>query len=183
MWKSDVYRWGQLCQVNCRGLEPSGSCSPHADCLFLLFSSWVIVTALITRGKHTGEKTYNQRSTLGKTIWNILRRAFGMYSVKANIGAVLFLPPRHILGSLLQHSHNFIFLFTKTPKNINSFLIEILRGNKRQSYFGITVLWSLTARHFLVSPVDVFGQFSVWVAAVLVTFLCSIAALGQEWPQ
>lgn len=106
--------------------------------LFPLFSSWVIATAPITRGKHTGDKTYNQRSTLGKAIWNIRQRAFGMYSVKANIGTVPFLPLGHILGSLLQHSHNFIFLLKKYPKEtLISFLTEILRGNKRQSYFGI----------------------------------------------
>lgn len=125
-------------------------------CLFPLFSSWVIATAPVMRGKCI-RRYMNQRSTL----CNVLLRTFWRYSV----GAFLFPPsfppdkPWAVCFSIAITSRFWIKKkIIKQPVSL-SFLTEIPRGNKRQSHFGIPC--SLTARHFMVFPENVFGRFSL----------------------
>lgn len=144
--------------------------------LFLLFSSWVIVTSqpqqwegnIQERGHIMRDPHFEWRTETysGELLACILWRV--------TLVLFFFLPPRHVLGCLLQLSHDFILLLKK-PQALISFLTEILRGNKRRFYFGVCCS--------LVSPAGVFRQYSIQAAAAWVAFLCSIALLGQGWPQ
>lgn len=66
--------------------SPRGLAAP----VLAVYSSWVIATAPVTRGTHTGE----QRSTdlLGKMIWNTRLRALGTYLWKLTLVLFFFSP-------------------------------------------------------------------------------------------
>lgn len=145
-------------------------------CLFPLFSSWVIATAPVMRGKCI-RRYMNQRSTL----CNVLLRTFWRYSV----GAFLFPPsfppdkPWAVCFSIAITSRFWIKKkIIKQPVSL-SFLTEIPRGNKRQSHFGIPC--SLTARETLWSFQRMSLGDLVW-AAVVIAVVYPVAPWA-EWSQ
>lgn len=151
------------------GLEPLGSCRPCAECFFLLFSSWVIASAPIRTGKCSEEKTYNQRSTLGKTIWNAL---WDFWHVFCESWHWCRSSPRIYSGQFASAQPSFLIFALKSPKQkLICFLTEILRGNQRQFYFGIRCC---LVPHCKACSGDL-GQLLVWAAAELVT--CHLSLL------